>query len=119
MAGALAAKDVQVEDRRYRRFWRAAVMEFAVRGFANGVKATEFRREDPLRVIGPAAYDDKAGGKRVTDQLIGAGADVIFGQATGQASAWCRRWRTAKSPAWFIDVIGDRARTMVVACSRR
>src|SRR5689334_14937352 len=42
--------------------------------FANGVKATDSGVKILYAVIGPAAYADRAGGKRVTDQLIGAGA---------------------------------------------
>ena len=36
-------------------------------------------------VIGPAAYSDAAGGKRVTEALIAAGADIIFGQGNGSS----------------------------------
>src|SRR4051812_1139764 len=39
--------------------------------FANGVKATDSGVKILYAVIGPAAYSDAAGGKRVTEQLIG------------------------------------------------
>jgi basic membrane protein A len=78
--------------------------------FANGVKATDSGVKILYAVIGPAAYADRAGGKRVTDQLIGAGADVIFGQGDGASFGMIQAVETAKSPAWFIDVIGDKSK---------
>ena len=71
--------------------------------FASGVKATDSGVKILYAVIGPAAYADRAGGKRVTDQLIGAGADVIFGQGDGASFGMIQAVETAKSPAWFID----------------
>ena len=78
--------------------------------FANGVKATDSGVKILYAVIGPAAYSDAAGGKRVTDQLIGAGADVIFGQGDGASFGMLQAVETAKSEAWFIDVIGDKSK---------
>jgi simple sugar transport system substrate-binding protein len=78
--------------------------------FANGVKAADSGVKILYAVIGPAAYSDNAGGKRVTDQLIGAGADVIFGQGDGASFGMIQAVETAKSPAWFIDVIGDKSK---------
>ncbi len=63
-------------------------------------------------VIGPAAYSDAAGGKRVTESLIGAGADVIFGQGDGATFGMLQAVETTKATnggkVWFIDVIGDK-----------
>jgi simple sugar transport system substrate-binding protein len=63
-------------------------------------------------VIGPAAYSDAAGGKRVTTQVIGAGADIIFGQGDGASFGMVEAVETGKSTSggkvWFIDVIGDK-----------
>jgi basic membrane protein A len=78
--------------------------------FANGVKATDGGVKILYAVIGPAAYGDRDGGKRVTDQLIGAGADVIFGQGDGASFGMIQAVETAKSEAWFIDVIGDKSK---------
>jgi simple sugar transport system substrate-binding protein len=64
-------------------------------------------------VIGPAAYSDAAGGKRVTAQVIGAGADIIFGQGDGASFGMIEAVETTKAvnggKAWFIDVIGDKS----------
>jgi basic membrane protein A len=63
-------------------------------------------------VIGPAAYADAAGGRRVTEQVIGAGADVVFGQGDGASFGMLQAVETHKSngggKVWFIDVIGDK-----------
>jgi len=70
-------------------------MEFAVRGFRERGQGNGSGVKILYAVIGPAAYDDKAGGKRVTDQLIGAGADVIFGQGDGASFGMVQAVETA------------------------
>src|SRR6202000_1806600 len=61
---------------------------------------------------GPAAYSDAAGARRVTEQVIGAGADVVFGQGDGASFGMLQAVETHKSTdggkIWFIDVIGDK-----------
>jgi basic membrane protein A and related proteins len=63
-------------------------------------------------VIGPAAYSDAAGGKRVTEQVIAAGADIIFGQGNGSSFGMLQAVETTKAAdggkVLFIDVIGDK-----------
>ncbi len=80
--------------------------------FAQGVKATDPAIKILYAVIGPAAYSDAAGGRRVTEQVIGAGADVIFGQGDGASFGMLQAVETAKSTSggkvYFIDVIGDK-----------
>lgn len=80
--------------------------------FANGVKATDSGVKIHYAVIGPAAYSDAAGGKRVTEQLIAAGADVIFGQGDGASMGMLQAVDNGKAAGggkvWFIDVIGDK-----------
>src|SRR5258708_28583309 len=51
--------------------------------FAQGAKAENPKVNVRYAVIGPAAYSDAAGGKRVADAVIAAGADIIFGQGHG------------------------------------
>ena len=80
--------------------------------FAQGVQATDKSVKIIYAVIGQAAYSDAAGGRRVTDSVIGAGADVIFGQGDGASFGMLQAVETAKFTAggnvWFIDVIGDK-----------
>jgi simple sugar transport system substrate-binding protein len=81
-------------------------------GFAQGVHATDPKIRVIYAVIGPAAYSDAAGGRRVTESVIGAGADVIFGQGDGASFGMLQAVETRKSTGggkvWFIDVIGDK-----------
>jgi simple sugar transport system substrate-binding protein len=80
--------------------------------FAQGVHATDAAVHIIYAVIGPAAYADAAGGRRVTEQVIGAGADVIFGQGDGASFGMLQAVETHTSSrggkVWFIDVIGDK-----------
>jgi basic membrane protein A len=80
--------------------------------FAQGVRATDQSLRIVYAVIGPASYSDAAGGRRVTESVIGAGADVIFGQGDGASFGMLQAVETRKSTGggkvWFIDVIGDK-----------
>ena len=80
--------------------------------FAQGVKAEKPNVTIRYAVIGPAAYSDAAGGKRVTEALIGAGSDIIFGQGNGSSFGMLEAVETNKAtdggPVYFIDVIGDK-----------
>ncbi len=80
--------------------------------FAQGVKAESGDVKIVYAVIGPAAYSDAAGGKRVTESVIAAGADVIFGQGNGSSFGMLQAVETTKAAdggkVLFIDVIGDK-----------
>ncbi len=80
--------------------------------FAQGVKAENPAVEVRYAVIGPAAYADAAGGKRVTETVIASGADIIFGQGNGSSFGMLQAVETTKATdggkAYFIDVIGDK-----------
>jgi simple sugar transport system substrate-binding protein len=82
-------------------------------GFAQGVKAEKPDVKIIYAVIGPAAYADAAGGRRVTESVISAGADVIFGQGNGSSFGMIEAVETTKAvdgdKVWFIDVIGDKS----------
>jgi len=81
--------------------------------FVQGVKATDPGVRVLYAVIGAAAYSDVAGGRRVTESVIGAGADVVFGQGDratfGMLQAVETRKSTAGGTVWFIDEIGDKS----------
>jgi simple sugar transport system substrate-binding protein len=80
--------------------------------FAQGAKATNGDIALLYAVIGPAAYADAAGGKRVTESVIAAGADIVFGQGDGSSFGMIEAVENTKATdggdAWFIDVIGDK-----------
>jgi simple sugar transport system substrate-binding protein len=81
--------------------------------FAEGVKAEKSDVKIRYAVIGPAAYSDAAGGKRVTESVIAAGADIIFGQGNGSSFGMIQAVETTPTTdggkAMFIDVIGDKS----------
>ena len=82
-------------------------------GFAEGLKATNADAQMLYSVIGEAAYDDAAGAKRVTEQQIAAGADVIFGMGDGASFGMLQAIEEHNAAdgaekVWFIDVIGDK-----------
>ncbi|RST85047.1 BMP family ABC transporter substrate-binding protein [Aquibium carbonis] len=81
-------------------------------GFAQGVKAENPEVKITYAVIGPAAYSDAAGGRRVTESVIAAGADIIFGQGNGSSFGMLQAVETTAAAdggkVLFIDVIGDK-----------
>lgn len=81
--------------------------------FAQGAQATKGDVKLLYAVIGPAAYGDAAGGRRVTESVIAAGADIVFGQGDGSSFGMIEAVETTKATdggqAWFIDVIGDKS----------
>jgi simple sugar transport system substrate-binding protein len=81
--------------------------------FAQAARATDPRVKLLYAVIGPAAYADVAGGRRVTETVIGAGADVVFGQGDrasfGMLQAVDTHPSTAGGKVWFIDELGDKS----------
>ncbi len=88
---------------------------FMTVGFAEGLKATNGSAKLIYSVIGEAAYDDSAGAKRVTEQVLAAGADIVFGMGDGASFGMIEAIRdhnkaNADAPAWFIDVIGDKSK---------
>ncbi len=82
-------------------------------GFAMGARATNPDINLIYAVIGPAAYGDVAGGRRVTETVIAAGADIVFGQGNGSSFGMIQAVETTEAvdggKAWFIDVIGDKS----------
>ena len=82
-------------------------------GFIKGVLETDANVKVLYSVVGPAAYADAAAARRVTEQTIAAGADIIFGQGNGATFGMLQAVETTKAvdggQAWFIDVIGDKS----------
>jgi simple sugar transport system substrate-binding protein len=84
-------------------------------GFAEGLKASKPDATLLYSVIGEAAYDDVSGAKRVTEQALTAGADIIFGMGDGASFGMIQAVDEHNqaagdggNKAWFIDVIGDK-----------
>lgn len=86
-------------------------------GFAEGLKASKPDAKFLYSTIASSGdpYSDSAGAKRVTEQELAAGADIIFGMGDGASFGMLQAVdeHDAKlgpngDKAWFIDVIGDK-----------
>ena len=82
-------------------------------GYVQGARSVNRNIKFKYGRIGQASYADAAGGKRITQTVIAAGADVVFGMGDGSSFGMLQAVETAKPPAgatkvWFIDVIGDK-----------
>lgn len=82
-------------------------------GFVRGVRDGNPDVRVLYSVVGPAAYMDAAAARRVTEQTIAAGADIVFGQGNGATFGILQAVETTPAvdgkQAWFIDVIGDKS----------
>jgi basic membrane protein A len=78
-------------------------------GFVKGAQSVNPDIEIKLAQIGQAGYADTAGGKRVTEQVIADGADVIFGMGDGSSFGMIQAVEAADDVK-FIDVIGDKTK---------
>jgi len=115
LAGYLAGKTTQTGTVAIIVSGEPPTWNFMSVGFAEGLHAS---RPDAIllySVIGEAAYDDVAGGKRVTEQALTAGADIVFGMGDGASFGMLQAvvehndgLAEGESRAWFIDVIGDK-----------
>jgi simple sugar transport system substrate-binding protein len=78
-------------------------------GFAAGVHSIKPGLPIVFAQIGPAGYDDSAGGKRVAESVIASGADVIFAMGDQSSFGYLQAISTAKPghKLWYIGDIGD------------
>jgi basic membrane protein A and related proteins len=117
LAGVLAAKTTKSGTVGIVVSGEPPTWNFMTVGFAEGLKATKSDAKLLYNVIGEAAYDDAAGAKRITEQQLAAGADVIFGMGDGASFGMIQaidehnqKSENANNKAWFIDVIGDKSK---------
>jgi simple sugar transport system substrate-binding protein len=84
-------------------------------GYCQGARSVNKSVKFKYGRIGQASYADAAGGKRITQTVISAGADIVFGMGDGSSFGMLQAVGTAKAPAgatkvWFIDVIGNKTK---------
>lgn len=80
-------------------------------GFAEGVYSVDPTIEVLYASVGPAAYADSAGGKATTEQLIAAGADVVFGMGDGATTGYIQAVEATDKVLYIAD-IGDVTEAM-------
>ncbi len=84
-------------------------------GFAEGLKAARPDARLVYTSVGEGSYDDAAGAKQVTDTVLAANADIVFGMGDGAAFGMVQsirefnQSRPVEQQARFIDVIGDKS----------
>lgn len=84
-------------------------------GFAEGLKAARPDARLIYTSVGEGTYDDAAGAKQVTDTVLAANADIVFGMGDGAAFGMVQsirefnQSRPVEQGARFIDVIGDKS----------
>jgi len=78
-------------------------------GFAAGYRSVDKKSKIFFATVSPTGYDDAAGGKRVAQQVIAQGADVIFAMGDNASFGYLQAIETAKvgHKVWFIGDIGD------------
>lgn len=85
-------------------------------GFAQGLHSVNPDATLLYQVIGEAAYDDAPNAKRVTESVIAAGADIVFGMGDGASFGMIQAINehnqglpSSEGAVRFIDVIGDKS----------
>lgn len=76
-------------------------------GFAQGAYSVNPDIEIVFASIGPAEYGDSAGGTAVANQVIAAGADVIFGMGDGATVGYLQAIETSDRDVKYIGTVGD------------
>jgi len=91
---------------------------FMTIGFAEGLHSVNPEATLLYQVIGDAAYDDAPNAKRVTESVIAAGADIVFGMGDGASFGMIQAINEhnedldeGAATVRFIDVIGDKSGT--------
>ncbi len=78
-------------------------------GYAAGVHSVNPKIQIVFGQIGPASYDDAAGGKRVATSMIASGADVIFAMGDDASFGYLQAIGSAHPghKVWYIGDIGN------------
>lgn len=78
-------------------------------GFVEGVYSVNPEIKIVIAYIGPAGYADAAGGKLIADQVIAAGADIVFGMGDGATVGYLQAVENANQsyPVRYIATVGD------------
>jgi basic membrane protein A len=76
-------------------------------GFIAGARSVTPTIQIDVAYIGAAAYDDSAGGKKVVQQLIASGDDVIFGMGDGATIGYVAAVDEANQAGTSVKYIAD------------
>lgn len=76
-------------------------------GFVAGARSVNPSIKVDVAYIGAAAYDDSAGGKKLVQQLIASGADIIFGMGDGATIGYVAAVEEANQAGGKVKYIAD------------
>jgi len=76
-------------------------------GFVAGARSVNPAIHVDVAYIGAAAYDDSAGGKKVVQQLIASGDDIIFGMGDGATIGYVAAVDEANQAGISVKYIAD------------
>jgi simple sugar transport system substrate-binding protein len=115
LAGVVAGKETRTGSIAVVVSGEPPTWNFMTVGFAEGVHSVRPDATLLYQVIGESAYDDAPNAKRVTESVLAANADIVFGMGDGASFGMIqaiREHNQGLSPdrqARFIDVIGDKS----------
>lgn len=115
LAGVLAGLETETDTVAIVATGEPPTWNYMTVGFAEGLHSVRPDATLLYSVVGEAAYDDAPNAKRMTETVLAAGADVIFGMGDGasfgmiQAIREFNAERPEEEHARFIDVIGDKS----------
>lgn len=115
LAGVMAASETKSNTIAIVASAEAPTWNFMTVGFAEGVHSVNPDITLLYQVVGEAAYDDAPNAKRVTETVIAAGADIVFGMGDGATFGMIQSINEhnadlpAEEQVRFIDVIGDKS----------
>ncbi len=118
LAGVVAGLETSTETVAVVVSGEPPTWNYMTAGFAEGLHSVNPEATLLYQVIGDAAYDDAPNAKRVTESVIAADADIVFGMGDGasfgmiQAINEHNQDLDVDAPVVrFIDVIGDKSGT--------
>lgn len=115
LAGVLAAMETETGTVAIVTTGEPPTWNYMTVGFAEGLHSVRPDVTLLYSVVGEAAYDDAPNAKRMTETVLAAGADIVFGMGDGASFGMIQAIRefNAERPeaerAQFIDVIGDKS----------
>ena len=115
LAGVMAGNESQTGTVAIVATGQPPTWNYMAVGFAEGLKAARPDARLIYTSVGEGTYDDAAGARQVTDTVLAANADIVFGMGDGAAFGMVQsirefnQSRPAEQQARFIDVIGDKS----------
>lgn len=76
-------------------------------GFIQGARSVDPDIKITRAYVGSDKYDDSSGGKKVMNQVISSGADVVMGMGNGTTVGYLSAIESSSKPVKYISTIGS------------